>query len=93
MTRKEIKQERNIILDASSDIVVFGMILGIIQVIVYRSFGFGQATVAILFLGAASVWKLVSPFTETYTSWKRYLSAVILVLGGLGLVLLTIWFS
>jgi hypothetical protein len=75
-----INNDRSTILDISSDITVLGMILAVIQLLVYDTICPEHLTVLMIFLGTAALWKLISPFSETKTSWSRYIQAILLVL-------------
>src|SRR5688572_20129116 len=80
---------RNVILDISSDITVLGMLLAMTQVFIYRSFTYQQCLVLIIFLALSSIWKLVSPFSESAQhDWARYLQGVLLVISTITLLLI-----
>lgn len=84
------QSERSVVLDISSDIVVLGIILAVIQVVFYKSFGPKQLGVLTSFLACSTIWKLISPFTETQTSWNRYIHVVLFVVGSICLTLILI---
>lgn len=79
MNRIRVKN-RMVLLDISSDIVVLGSILAVILGSVKRGLGPDECKILLSFLVAASAWKIISPFSETRTSWSRYISAVLLLL-------------
>lgn len=74
-------QEKNNILDMSSDIVMSGLILSFILLLIDKGFGPKETNIIVLYLASASIWKISSPFSNpTKIGYKMYLWIIALLI-------------